>query len=63
MSADLVAYIERDRLCVDCLAEKTKRPPGEVVAAVEDLARTLRVSVQLALCAGCTSLRSTYKLS
>ena len=63
MNADLLALIERDRLCLRCLATKMGRPPGEVALALEDVARVVRVSAQVAICAGCASVRTAYKLA
>jgi len=48
-TTDLRALLERERLCLDCLARKAGRRPDAVARALEELGTTVRLSQQPAL--------------
>lgn len=61
-TTDLIALLERERLCLDCLARKAGRRPDAVARGLEELGATVRLSQQPALCANCLSVRISYKV-
>lgn len=63
MTAELVALLKNDRLCLDCLARKMQRRADEVARALDEFSATVRLSQQPALCGDCASVRITYKIS
>ena len=62
MAAELIEFLRRERLCLECLARKAGRTPDAVARALEALSRAARLSQQPALCAGCGSVRISYKI-
>ena len=61
-TTDLRALLERERLCLDCLARKAGRRADAVARGLEELGTTVRLSQQPALCANCLSVRISYKI-
>lgn len=61
-TTDLRALLERERLCLDCLARKAGRGADAVARGLEELGTTVRLSQQPALCANCLSVRISYKI-
>ena len=62
VAAELLEFLKRERLCLDCLARKGGRRPDAVARALEALGNTVRLSQQPALCASCGSIRISYKI-
>jgi hypothetical protein len=61
-TSDLVALLSSERLCLDCLARKIARRRADIVAALDALKATLRLSQEQALCSACAGVRITYKV-
>lgn len=60
---DLIALLERDSLCLDCLARTVGRRRSDVAAALNDLRRTFRLGGRAARCGACRSVGMTYTLA
>ena len=59
-AADLLTLLERERLCLECLARKAGGRADAVARGLEELGTTVRLSQQQALCAHCLSVRISY---
>jgi hypothetical protein len=60
MIEEIVKLLDRERLCVDCLARALKRRRDDVAAALNDLRRAFRLRGQPAVCRPCSEVRMTY---
>jgi hypothetical protein len=59
----VVAVLERQPLCVDCLARKLSARRDDVARALNDLRRAFRLSSQAARCGPCGSVTMTYRVA
>jgi hypothetical protein len=62
MTDDLTTLLERERLCLDCLARALKRRRDRVADALNALRRAFRLRAQPAICRPCASLQMTYNV-
>ena len=60
---EVVGILEREPVCVDCLARRLKAPREDAARALNDLRRAFRLSSQAACCAACGAVRMTYGVS
>ena len=60
---EVVAALEVESLCVDCLARQVAHRRHDVAGALNDLRRAFRLSSQAACCPRCGAVRMTYKVA
>jgi hypothetical protein len=63
MAADLVAVLNKEPLCLDCLSKRLTCPREDVASALNALRQTAGLSLRPALCASCLSTRITYMVT
>ena len=60
MFDDVVAQLEREPLCLDCLAGTLKSRRDDVTEVLTGLRRALRLRARAAVCRPCDSVKMTY---